>query len=369
MRERIPVSEPSLTPRAKEYVLDCLDSGWISSQGPYVERLEREFAAVAGVAQSVAVSNGTAALHLALLAAGIGPGDEVIVPDLTFAATANVVLHVGAVPVLVDVDPGTWCLTPELVAEAITERTRAIMIVHLYSNCVDLTPFRELTRGRDILLIEDAAEAMGSRCHGAFVGTQGDLGCYSMFANKVVTAGEGGIVVGRDEELLRRVRLFRDHGMRPERRYWHEVGGLNYRLTNLQAAVAVSQLESLSDFLTQRRRIRARYDAGLSHLPGLRTQQIGAACEPACWLYSFTVDPVVLTSEALRAALAEAGIETRAFFHPLHIQPPYRSTRDAFTASTSVAANGVSLPTYVALGDDDIDRICALVGEAIEGAR
>jgi perosamine synthetase len=231
--KRIPVAEPSFGENERRYLNECLSSGWISSQGLFVERFERELAEKLGVPEAVAVSSGTAALHLAVAALGIGPGDEVIVPDLTFAATINSVLHCGATPVLVDVDVDSWTMLPSEVESAITARTRAVLPVHLYGQMAAMDELIALARRHNLLIIEDAAQALGSRLGEQLAGTIGDAGAFSMFANKLISTGEGGMIIFRDAAAAARARVLRDHGMTPGRRYWHDTVGFNYRLTNL----------------------------------------------------------------------------------------------------------------------------------------
>lgn len=362
---RIPVAEPSLNGREFEYVSECLKTNWISSQGAYVSRFEREFAAYTGAAHAVAVSNGTNALHLALLAYGIGPGDEVIVPDLTFAASINAVIYTGATPVLVDVCPDTWCIDPVEIAKAIGPRTKAIMPVHLYGQPADMTAIAELAKAHGLRVIEDAAEALGAFHQGRHVGALGDAGIFSFFGNKLITTGEGGMVVFNDGEAAARARLFRDHGMDPTKRYWHLEVGYNYRLTNIQAAIGVAQLEGIDHLVTRKRAIAALYRSLLQDIDALTLQTERDGTFNIYWAFSIIVDPETMgrSRDELMVALAHAGIETRPLFYPLHVMPPYVGFTGgrALAVSPQLSANGLSLPSAVTLKDDEIHYICSTI--------
>jgi perosamine synthetase len=368
---RLPVMEPSLGGNELKYVSDCIASGWISSQGQYVRRFEESFAAFHGVPNALTVSNGTAALHLALVALGIGAGDEVIVPDLTFAASANVVLHCGAKPILADVLADTWTLDPADAASKITPRTRAIMPVHLYGHPCDMDPVVALAREHGLVIVEDNAEALGAEYRGTKTGTIGDVGCFSFFANKVITTGEGGMVICRDPALFQRMQVLRDHGMEKTRRYWHTVAGFNYRMTNMQAAIGLAQMERLDHFLTRRDEIVARYNAALSRVPGIVLPPKAPWARNIHWLYSILIEPARagLNRDTLAARLAELGIETRAFFYPLHIQPPYLHPEPAsFPVATDISARGLSLPTANDIRIEDVDRVCSAISDIVKTA-
>jgi perosamine synthetase len=359
----IPVSAPYLGDEELGYVADCVRSGWISSLGEFVSRFEEKFSAYCGCRHGVAVSNGTTALHLALVALGIGPGDEVIVPTLTFIATANAVHYTGATPVFVDSDPRTWSMDPEDVLSRITPRTRAIIPVHLYGFPVDMDPILSAAKERGIDVIEDAAEAHGARCRGRVVGSLGRMGCFSFYGNKIVTTGEGGMVVTNDASLAERLRSLRDHGMSKDRRYWHPEVGFNYRLTNLQAAVGVAQVEKIGKILDRKRKIARLYDELLSGVGGITLPPKTSWAEEVCWLYSILVEPPFrLDRDSLMAALALRGIETRPFFWPLHEQPPYRST-DPFPVAESLARKGMNLPSGAGLAEKDVVAVAEAIRE------
>lgn len=352
---RLPVAEPFLGEEELRYVSECVLSGWVSSAGKFVSRFEGLFAERCGVDHAIAVSNGTAALHVALAALGVGPGDEVIVPALTFIATANAVTYTGARPVFADSEPVTWNVDPEAIAAAITSRTKAIVPVHLYGHPADLDAIVAAADG--IPIIEDAAEAHGALYKGRPVGSLGLAGTFSFYGNKIVTTGEGGIVVTNDAELAARIRVLRDHGMEPGRRYWHPVLGFNYRLTNLQAALGVAQLERLDEILDAKRRVSDRYSAGLNHLPGITLPPEAPWATNVHWLYSILVDD----RDTVMDVLELAGIESRPFFTPIHQQPLY-ATGEPLPVAESLAGRGVSLPSAVTLSSAEIDRVVATLG-------
>ncbi|OFV91964.1 MAG: hypothetical protein A3H95_16000, partial [Acidobacteria bacterium RIFCSPLOWO2_02_FULL_64_15] len=323
---RIPVASPDLTGNELAYVADCVKTGWISSQGEYVREFERTLAALCGVPHSLAVSNGTVALHLALTALGIGHGDEVIVPDFTFAASINVICHAGATPVIVDVDRRTWTLDVEKTATAVTPRTKAIMAVHLYGQPCDLSPLCDLASAHDLLLIEDCAEAIGSKYRGSPVGSFGDAAAFSFFGNKTITTGEGGMVLFSDADVANRAKCLRDHGMSSTRRYWHDEVGFNYRMTNLQGAIGVAQMERVHHFLDRKRHLSASYDRGLGGLAGIELREPVPWADCVCWLYTLLVtDEAGIGRDEVIEKLQLTGIESRPVFYPLHEMPPYRA--------------------------------------------
>ena len=354
--QRIQVARPDMSHREFRSILDAFLSSWISSKGPYVDKFEQEFRAFIGTDHGVAVSNGTVALHLGLLALGIGPGDEVIVPDLTFAATINAVLFCGATPVIVDVDRRTWGISLESVQQAVTPRTKAIIPVHLYGRPVEIGPIAAFAAKRGIGIIEDCAEAHGARYEGRPVGQFGDVACFSFYANKIVTTGEGGMCLTNSPELAQSIRLLRDHGMTPSRSYWHERVGYNYRITNLQAAIGYSQLWRIEEVLDRNREIANAYRTALQGIPGVKfPPPMDAVYEPVVWLASVQV-PAAKRDQLLMAA-SEARIEMRPFFHSLSTLPPYEKYARVCPNSLELSATGINLPTSRAVDDQVIDRI------------
>jgi perosamine synthetase len=360
-RARLPVAEPFLGELELRYVSECVLSGWVSSAGPFVARFEEQFAAFCGCRHAVATSNGTTALHLALVALGIGPGDEVVVPTLTFIATANAVTYTGARPVFVESERSTWNIDPERVAAAITPRTKAIVPVHLYGHPAKMDALLEMAHEHGLFIVEDAAEAHGATYRGRPVGGMGDAGTFSFYGNKIVTTGEGGMVVCDDDDLAERLRMLRDHGTTPGRRYHHPVVGFNYRLTNLQAALGVAQMERLDEILAAKHRIASRYGAALEQVPGITLPPEQPWAQNVYWLYSILVDEgeFGLSRDELMGRLDAAGVETRPVFPPVHTQPAY--TGGSYPVAEELAARGLSLPSAVGLRDDEIDRVVDVI--------
>jgi len=344
-------------------VLDCVDSGWISSLGEYVGRFEREFARFCEARHAVATSNGTTALHLALATLGIGPGDEVLVPDLTFVATASAVRYTGATPVLVDADPVIWALDPADARRKITPRTRAIIPVHIYGHPADLDPLLELAEAHGLSVVEDAAEAHGARYKGRRVGAIGRIGAFSFYGNKIVTTGEGGMLVTNDPALAERAAFLRDHAMDPRRRYYHPELGFNYRMTNIQAAIGCAQLEQVETILDRRKTIAAAYEKGLGDIPGLGRPPAQPWAESVYWMYSVLVEPVFGPDrDAVREGLRARGIDSRPFFVPLHEQPPYRAEAP-FPVATTISRRGINLPSGTGLSLNEINTVCQAMRE------
>lgn len=350
----IPVYEPYRAPHAKRYVDDCMDTNWISSKGKYLALFEEKCAEYLGVERAAAVSNGTVALHLALLALGIGPGDEVIVPSLTYVASANAIAYVGATPVFVDSKIETLQMDPLDVARKITPKTRAILAVHLYGHPCELDALQKLCCERGLFLVEDCAEAFGSFYRGVHVGTQCDVSTFSFFGNKTLTTGEGGLVICRNRELDQKVRLLRSQGTPVEGRYWHSVVGYNYRMTHLAAAIGVAGLEVIEEILEKKRAIAAFYERNIP----LRFHQAVGPVVHSYWMCSVLLDK----REALRAFLSERGIETRPFFHPVHQLPMY-AKGEQLPQAEALSAQGVNLPSFPALTEEQLCRICDAIEE------
>jgi perosamine synthetase len=358
-RRHIRVAHPILSGNERKYVDECLDSSWISSTGRFIGALEDEFARYCGTTYAVSCNNGTSALHLALLGLGCGRGDEVIVPTLTYVASANAVTYCGAKPVFVDAEPRTMNLDPAQVEALITPRTKAIMVVHLYGHPVDMDPITEMAARRGITVIEDAAEAHGALYKGRKVGSLGDVATFSFFGNKIVTTGEGGIITSSDAEMVARMKLLRGQGMDPAQRYWFPVVGYNYRMTNIEAAIGLAQMERIGEHLAARQRVRRWYDDRLTGLEEYLQRPI----EEAWAHHSFWMYTVLLTGAApigrdeLMARLEADNIETRRVFPPMHVLPPYEDRSGAFPVADRLSACGINLPTHGMLTEDDVDYI------------
>ncbi len=353
----IPWFKPKYWGNEKLYVLDALDSGWISG-GEYIRKFESSFASIHGSQGAVTVSNGTTALYLALLSLNIGPGDEVIIPGYTFAAPANMVIASGAKPVFVDVDQDTWLLDTYLIEEKITNKTKAILPVHIYGNVCSMTAVNNIAKKHGLYVIEDVAEAAFSKQNDRYAGTLGDIGCFSFQATKTLTMGEGGAVLFSDNLIEQRARVIRSHGMTADRPYWHVDVGHNFRLTNMQAAFGLAQLEKLNEIIIQKKRVYQRYVNNLNSINGIQMQRITANTEPIIWAVAIRIDPqiVAISRDKLRAALTAKGIETRAGFYAFNEMPLYSS--DELPVSSVISRNLISLPSYPGLEDDQIDKIC-----------
>lgn len=368
---RIPVALPDLSGNEERYVVEAIRSTWISSTGPFVHRFEEEFAALTGTRVAIGVANGTVALHLALLAMGVRPGDEVLVPSLTYIATANAVRYVGAEPVFVEVDPETWCIDPVRIEERITRRTRGVIAVHLYGHPADMDAINRIAGVHGLWVVEDAAEAHMATYRGRPVGGLASIGTFSFYGNKMFTSGEGGAVTVNDPGLGLRMRTLRGQGMDPDRRYFFPVTGYNFRITNVACAILCAQLERRDAMVRRRRRIFEDYREALKSTPGIGFQPTAPWAEPAPWLFCITVDSEKfgMDRDRLASHLATAGIETRPFFIPLHRLPPFReeSVRrgEDLPITDRLGDTGLNLPTYPGMSDDDVNR----VAEAIRSAR
>lgn len=363
----IPICQPNLTEDTVNFAVDSLKAGLISSQGPQVAQFESAFAQHMGCKEAISVTNGTAALHLSLAGLGIQRGDEVIIPNLTFAATANAVILCGATPVLAESNTETWLLDPEHTESLITEKTKAIIPVHLYGQVADINGFKT-AQDRGIAIIEDAAEAHGAKhSSGKIVGAAGTAGCFSFFANKLMTTGEGGMVTTNDQDLAQKYRKLRDHGMDRSKFYWHDVVGYNYRMTNIQAAMGLGQLKNLNNSIDRRLEILAQYNEGLSSLP-IQWPKPSSGTTSVCWLATFCTETPE-TRDALLQFLRKNEIDARPGFTALSDLPPFKEfKRDEMPVSQRLAGSLISLPTYSSLESDQqkfiIDQINAFYKES-----
>jgi perosamine synthetase len=364
-RQWIPVAEPAFVGNEQRYVNECLESTWISSNGEFLDRFEAECAQFTETRHAVACSNGTTALHLALMALGLGPGDEVLVPTFTYVATANAVAYCGARPVLVDSEPRSWNIDPALLEAKITPRTRGIIGVHIYGHPADWSPLRELAAKHALFVVEDAAQAHGARYHGAPAGSLGDIATFSFFGNKIVTTGEGGVAVTSDEALARKMRLLRSQGMDPQRRYWFPIMGYNYRMTNVAAAIGVAQLERLDWHVGRRREVAQWYGEMLADAPVVLQPELDGVVN-AFWMTSALL-PEGINRDELMRRLRNDGIETRPFFYPCHHLPMYESAGPdtQFPVADDVSRRGFNLPSSAKLTRDDAAYICERLQKAL----
>ena len=345
----IPIAIPDLGDNELKYLIDAFLSTWISSSGKYINIFEDRFSSYCGCKFGVAVSNGTVALHLALKALGVGAQDEVIVPDLTFAATINSVLHAQAVPVIVDVDKKSWCMDPVEVEKAITSRTKAIIPVHLYGQPCDMDALLKICRKYKLFMIEDCAEAHGAKYAGKRVGSFGDIGCFSFFGNKVITTGEGGMCVTNSQELNDKMRILRDHGMSRQKKYWHDVVGYNYRMTNLQAAIGVAQVERIDAILEKRYQIEEQYRKVLKELEFIELQRNDLPKRDKITWFVCVLLAKGYNRDRYMKQLSQKGIETRPFFYPLSQMSIYRKYVFSNRNSQEISERGINLPTFAKL--------------------
>ena len=353
--KKIPISNSDLSGNERKYLNECISTNWVSSLGKYVFQFEKMFSEYLNVKHCLTCSNGTAALHLALLALDIREGDEVIVPSFTFIATVNSILYCGAKPVFVDIDPITWCLDTNDVEKKITPKTKAILAVHIYGNPADMKELQDIAKKNNLFLIEDCAEALGATYDGNYVGSFGNVSTFSFYGNKIITCGEGGIVCTNNNKIYEKVKMLRDHAMSPQKRYYHEMIGYNYRMTNLQAAVGVAQLERIEYFLNERKRIFNTYSEKLKDLKGIQLPFKGNEVKkPMNWLYTIILKEN--NREELIKYLNENNIDTRPVFYPIH-KMPYINSPKYLAVTEKVSKLGVSLPTYVDLSEDDIVNI------------
>jgi perosamine synthetase len=362
------VAAPDLSGSEAAYVAECLRTNWISSKGRFIGEFEAAFARFVGCKHAVACCNGTAAMHAALLAAGLGPGDEVIVPSLTYVASANAVTYCGATPVFADSRPDTWCVDPDSVARLVTPRTKGIIPVHLYGHPCDMRPLLETARRHGLWVVEDCAEAQGATYEGRMVGTFGAVAAFSFFGNKIISTGEGGMMTTDDDALAERLRLLRGQGMDPARRYWHPTLGYNYRMTNIEAAIGLAQMERVDELVGARQRVARWYRERLGRLPGLTHPAEAPPATNVFWLYSVLAESRARRDE-LMAGLEEAGVETRPFFYAAHHFPMYAGARTdrGCPVACDLSSRGINLPTSAYLKEEDVDWIARAVAELVRG--
>lgn len=360
----IPVYKPCFHGREKEYVNKCLDGLWIA-KGEFITRFEAQFAERLGAdCHAATVCNGTAALHLAFLALGIGPGDEVLVPSLTYIASVNMIALTGATPVLVDSAASTWQMDPEDVRRKVTTRTRAILAVHLYGQSCEMDELLKICEEKRLWLVEDCAEAFGTAYKGRNVGTFGEIATYSFFGNKTITTGEGGMVVSRNADLLDKAVHLRGQGVSPVVEYWHDVLGFNYRMNNISAAIGLAQFERADEILALKRQVAAWYAEMLAGQP-LELHGEAEGTHHSYWMCS-ALAANERTRDALRAHLRSRGIETRPVFHPAHTMPVFHSSLP-FPVAESLSRRGFNLPSYPELTKDLVAQVCNSIGEFFSG--
>jgi len=365
MIKMIPVCEPKLFGNEKKYVLECLDTNWISSLGKFISLFEESFSKFIGVKHGVSCSNGTTALHIAIESLKIGKGDEVIIPNLSNIATANGIIFAGAKPVLVEVDKETYGIDPSKIEEKITPRTKAILVVHLYGHPVDMDPIMEIAKKHNLFIVEDCAEAHGAEYKGKKVGSFGDISCFSFYANKIITTGEGGMVLTDNEEFAERARLVKNLGF-TEPRFHHSVLGSNYRLSNIHAAIGYAQMENSEKIFTEKERIVDKYNHLLKDVEGITLQKNQPWAKKVCWMYTIIIEEDFgLTRDQVMQKLKEKEIGTRSFFYPFHRQPLFLKGNDErfphckgeYLVSDELAEKGMYLPSGSGLTNEQIETI------------
>lgn len=361
----IPISQPSITQKEIDYVTDAVTSTWISSLGKYIDRFEAEFASFCGSRYAICVSNGTVAIQLALTAHGIGKGDEVIMPNLSFIATANATLHCGAKPVFAEIDPFNLCIDPTKIEALITPKTKAIMPVHLYGHPADMKAITELANKHGLWVIEDAAEAHGATVNGKRVGSWGHCGTFSFYGNKNLTTGEGGMITTDDEEFFNKCKYLRDHAMSKEKRYWHTAPGFNFRMTNIQAAIGCAQLERVDEIMEKRQLIFQWYKKHLGNIKGITLNKTNDWATNAYWLICLEkADWNHESREKSMLELKKRGVDSRPYFYPMS-QMPYINEKVNTPEANKVSEKGINLPTYFDLQEEQVIFICSVIKQLL----
>jgi len=360
----IPICVPTLGKKELDYVADCIKSNWISSKGQYVDEFERRFAEYCGCKYGVTTTSGTTAIHLGLLSIGLKRDDEVIVPSFTMIASVLPIIYCGAKPVLVDADPETWCMETAQIEKKINAKTKAIMPVHIYGHPCKMDIITEIARDRGLHVIEDAAEAHGAEYKGRKTGSIGDIGCFSFYANKIITCGEGGMIVTDNEEIAETARSLKNLSFpKGERTYLHRAVGYNYRMTNMQAAVGLAQLERIGEFVEMRRRNAKMYNDLLGNMDGITLPVEKEWAKNVYWMYSILIQPQFRkTRDQLVTRLKEKEIETRPFFIPMNTQPVFQDMRlfgvESYPVSEELSQKGLNLPSSSGLSERQIHEVC-----------
>lgn len=364
----VPVNEPHIARNALKYVSECIKTGWVSSGGSYLKQFEENFAKYLGTKHAVTTTSGTASLHLAIAALDIKKGDEVILPSHTMMASATAVVYTGATPVLVDVERDTWNMNVDQVREKITKRTKAIMPVHIYGLPVDMNPLLALAKEHKLAIVEDAAESTGAEYKGVKTGAIGDIGCFSFYANKIITTGEGGMLTTNSDKIAAHARLLKDMAHSPKQRFLHEEIGFNYRMTNMQAALGVAQLEEVEKYVKKKRWMAGIYTEKLSKVKGLTLPVEKAWAKNVYWMYGVLVeDEFGVGREKLREMLYQRGVDTRTFFVPMHRQPALKKLGlfkgERYPVSDEIARRGLYIPSGLAITEEQVLTVCKTIAD------
>jgi perosamine synthetase len=362
----IPVCEPFLEGKELEYVTDCLKTNWISSQGKYIEEFEDKFANYCGCKYGISTTSGTTAIHLALASLGIGPNDEVIVPTFTMISTVFAIIYTGATPVLVDAEPETWNIDVARIEERVNDKTKAILPVHIYGHPCDMEPIMEVARKYNLWVIEDAAEAHGAEYKGRKAGSIGQVNCFSFYANKIITTGEGGMVVTSDEKIAEKARALKDLAHSKQKRFLHTDLGFNYRMSNIQAAIGLAQFEKIDELVERRRAHAYLYNSLLKDVGGIKLPPEKEWAKNVYWMYSILVeDRFGMSRDELMGKLKEKGIDTRRFFIPIHQQPVFADRNlfagESYPVSEAFSKKGLYLPSGSGLTREQIEYVCRVI--------
>ena len=363
----IPIYKPSIDEKESRYVNEALNSSWISSKGKFINQFEKKFSEYTGISNSLSVTNGTVALHLALLALGIGKGDEVIVPSLTYIASVNCIKYVEAKPIFVDSDLN-WQASISDIKQKINRKTKAIIVVHLYGFAAPIEEIRKIAINNKIFLIEDCAEAIGTTVKKKHVGNFSDISTFSFYGNKTITTGEGGMVCTNNELLAKKIYQFKTQGLAKDKEYWHEIIGYNYRMTNICAALGLAQIQKLDKFLKKKKHIFEYYKTKLSSLNITFQNNVCSQNMSSYWMICFLLDKDSQRDE-LRDYLKDKGIETRPIFYPIHLMPMYKGSKGDFPIAENIAFKGINLPSYPELTQNELDYICSNIISFFDGQK
>ena len=360
----IPISQPSIGEKEIEYVLDAVKSGWVSSLGKYIDMFEKKFATYCGTKYALTTSNGTTALHLALISLGITAADEVIIPDLTFVATGSAVKYIGAKVVTVDIDEDTLCISPEGIEKAITSKTKAIIPVHLYGHPANMDQINKIANKYNLFVVEDAAEAHGAEVNGKKVGSLSDAGVFSFYGNKIITTGEGGMITTNNEDLYKKMGYLRDHAMSKEKRYWHTDVGFNYRMTNLQAALGVAQFERIEELLAKKKKIFGWYQDGLEYVKNVKLNHQAPWTKNVYWMVCLEIEKYTeMQRDEFIHKLKVRDIDSRPYFYPVSDMPMYDEANTPITHK--VYQKGLNLPSYFDITKDEVEYVCKTIKELL----
>ena len=368
----IPVNEPCIGKKEIEYVLDCLKTGWISSAGKYIQEFEEKWATYCTMKYGIAVSNGTSALETAVACIDLKPGEEVIMPTFTIISCALAVIRNNGIPVLVDSEPRTWCMDVTKIEEKITSKTRAIMPVHIYGHPVDMDPVIEIAQKYDLVIIEDAAEAHGAEYKEKKCGSLGDISCFSFYANKIITTGEGGMILTNNKEFAEKAKSYRNLCFKEERRFYHTELGHNFRLTNLQAAIGLGQLDRIDELVEKKRWIGQSYNERLKNIHGLSLPVEEPWAKNVYWMYGIVLDESTgMNASDFANALHKRGVDTRPFFLGMHEQPIFHEMgffkNDHYPVAERFARQGLYLPSGLTLTEEQIVKTCKAIEDVCRG--